>query len=504
MLAIQKQKQQLERIVTPATLQETLNLLDNYREKARLIAGGTDILLELHRQTRPGVEVLLDISRLPNLNRVWRDDHGRVHLGPLVTHNQAVATPLLVQEALPLVQACWEVGSPQLRNRATIVGNLVTASPANDTITPLWALDAHLTLATAVGERTVPLRDFYTGVRRTVLAPGEMVTDIHFVPLKAHQRGLYVKLGLRRAQAISVVHLTVVVTFDPEDEAQIQEREITAVEIVLGSVAPTIVNATQAENYLVGRTLTDETIAETARLTATEPSPIDDIRSTAEYRTHMIEVMVRRALETLRAGQERAGWPTDPIMLATPHNLSHPPAQTTHYPAGKQKHAQLSTRINGVPVTAEVSPNQTLLDWLRDTAELTGTKEGCAEGECGACTCFLDGQAVMSCLVPATRAHGADIVTIEGLADEDTGQLHPLQEAFIQAGAVQCGYCIPGFLMSGAKLLAEQENPTRAQIEQAFSGNLCRCTGYYKIITAVEQAAAHRQTSTSLAQQSEG
>jgi carbon-monoxide dehydrogenase small subunit len=150
-------------------------------------------------------------------------------------------------------------------------------------------------------------------------------------------------------------------------------------------------------------------------------------------------------------------------------------------------------RVNGHRHSLDIDPSSTLLDVLRNHLHLSGTKENCLEGECGACTVLIDGKAVNSCLLLAARAQGKEITTIEGLAHGDT--LHPVQEAFIREGAIQCGYCTPGFIMSTIDLLAAHPVPTDAEINHALAGNICRCTGYVKIRQAVRAAAGRGDAS---------
>ena len=147
----------------------------------------------------------------------------------------------------------------------------------------------------------------------------------------------------------------------------------------------------------------------------------------------------------------------------------------------------LSMKFNGEEVTVQVKPSALLVEVLRDQLELTGTKVACGEGECGACTVLLDGQPVNSCLVPALKAQGREVLTVEGLTP--LGDLHPLQKAFVEHGAVQCGYCTPGMLMSAKALLDHNPNPTEDEVRLAISGNLCRCTGYAKIVEAILDAS---------------
>jgi carbon-monoxide dehydrogenase small subunit len=151
----------------------------------------------------------------------------------------------------------------------------------------------------------------------------------------------------------------------------------------------------------------------------------------------------------------------------------------------------ITTTINGRQEEFLCEPRQTLLEALRDTLDLTGTKEGCSNGNCGACTVLFNGRAVDSCLVLAVEADGAEIQTIEGVAPADG--LDPIQQAFLESAALQCGVCTPGFIMSAKALLAENPNPTEKEIRFYLAGNLCRCTGYDKIVRAVQAAARARQ-----------
>lgn len=151
------------------------------------------------------------------------------------------------------------------------------------------------------------------------------------------------------------------------------------------------------------------------------------------------------------------------------------------------KTIRVTTTVNGEAYTRDVPVNMTLVEFIREELHLNGTKEGCDEGECGACTILFDGRPFNSCLVLAAEANGHEITTIEGLSHD--GRLHPIQEAFVEVGAVQCGYCTPGMILSAKAVLDEFPNPTEEQIRTGIEGNICRCTGYNRIVAAIQLAA---------------
>lgn len=461
-----------ERVYQPLTIAQALDLLARHGKQARIVAGGTDVLVELQRGVKPAA-TLIDVTALRDLRYVRRGEDC-IAIGGLATHNDVLSSPLCREFAPALVQACAEVGAPQIRTRATIAGNIVTASPANDTIVALIALGAQVVLLSASGERRVDLEEFFTGFRATVMRPDELIREIQVRPLARNERAVFLKLGLRRAQAISVVSAAIVAAVDGETVADAR--------IALGCVAPTVVRAKAAESALRGCKLDDAAIASCAGAACEEIAPIDDVRGSAPYRLRAVDALLRSGLERIATDRGEDDLSRVPVLLDTGDEepLDVAPFDGT-----------VVARINGARMEMRAAEKLTLLNALRDCAGLTGAKEGCAEGECGACTVWLDGKAVMSCLVPAAQAHGRNVVTIEGLAAG--AELHPLQQAYVDCGAVQCGFCIPGMLMAGAKVLAELPGADLDQLQSAISGNICRCTGYRKILDAMQSCTVSRE-----------
>ena len=471
---VQRAGTHVPRYVAPATLDAALQLKAEHGPRARAVAGGSDLLVELDRGGHAGTELLIDTSRIAGVAEIEVAGDA-IRLGAATTHHDVMRNATCRSDALALAQACLEIGSPQLRNRATVVGNVVTASPANDTISALIALGATIDVASTGGTRSEPLAEFITGFRTTSLADDELVTGIDIPRLRPNQRSIFVKSGLRRAQAISVVHLAAVITFDDDGET------VADAVVALGSVAPTIITVPGLAERLRGGVLDDDARIAAGELAADAAAPIDDLRATAAYRTSQIAVMVERGLAAIAAGEEAARWPARWPYLRGASVRSRPGVPTI------DGDTSITVTVNGSPVTAVGATGVTLLDWLRDRAGCSGVKEGCAEGECGACTVQLDGAAVMSCLVPAARADGCEVTTVEGLATD--GALAPIQREFVEHHAVQCGFCTPGFLMSCASLIREIPDPSLTEVRAALAGNLCRCTGYRAIEAAVAAAA---------------
>ena len=258
-------------------------------EPGRILAGGTDLLVNIQEGLQ-NPAVLLDIGGLSELQGI-KEDQGRIIIGALTTHAQIVRSSLLMQKAPLLVQACAQIGSPQIRARATLGGNLVNASPAADSIPPLVAMGASLQLRSLREEREVPVEEFCAGVKKSVIRPDELLLSIS-IPLSSERPvGFYKKIGQRKALAIAKVSLAAWLVLDG--------GRVRSARIALGAVATTVLRARRTEEYLRGRALDENSRREAGRLAREESRAISDIRSTASYRDEMIGVMLTRGLEEL-------------------------------------------------------------------------------------------------------------------------------------------------------------------------------------------------------------
>ena len=261
-------------------------LLGEHGAKAKILAGGTDLLVELkHAAHNP--EMIVDVSRLRELKEIAIVDDG-LHIGALATHADIMGSPIISGMFPALVDAAHSIGAVQTRNLGTLGGNLVTCVPSMDSGPALIALDASVTVANTEGWRRMPLADLFVGPRRTSLKPGDLLVDIVIPKENLDKPAAFEKFGLRRGQALALVNAAAAFFVD--------KGNFLSPRIALGAVAPTVIRAPKAEAYLDGRKISAEAMAEAGRIAATEANPINDFRASADYRRDLIAVLVKRAL----------------------------------------------------------------------------------------------------------------------------------------------------------------------------------------------------------------
>jgi xanthine dehydrogenase iron-sulfur cluster and FAD-binding subunit A len=465
--------------VPVATIAEACSLLAKHGADAAILAGGTDLLIEFRRPAANLPQRIVDISRVAELGGIVERD-GHLVIRPLVTHAQLQRSELVRRFAPLLASAAAAIGAPQIRNRGTVGGNIMNAAACADTVPPLIALGATVTLQSHAGARDLSLGDLFLRPYQTKATPDELLTAIRFPTLPATARSAFVKLG--RRNALSIARLSVAAILEIGDDGR-----ITGARLVPGAAFPTWRRVTEAEQMLVGEKPVAKLFAAAGRKVSEEMIRETGRRWSTEYKEPVLAVLVRRALE-------QCAFAPVPPPAAVPSSGTTDEGISVTPKGGKRKarasrECTVAVTINGRAHTLTIPAHRTLLEVLRDDLGLTGTKCGCEIGECGACTVLLDGQPVNSCLVLAPQIAGREVTTVEGLMAD--GRLHPLQESFLDHDAVHCGFCTPGMLLSAKALLDRNPHPTETEIRTAIAGNLCRCTGYQQIVDAIRQAAPH-------------
>lgn len=272
----------------PNSSEETVSFLTKYGEKAQILNGGTDLIVGM-RDKIIQPEYVVDIKAIPHLNKVTYSEQEGLVIGATVTLNE-ISDSKIVQDHYPiLAEACKTIGSYQVRNRATLVGNICNASPSADTAPPLLVLDAEVNIIGPAGEKTVPLNKFFMGVKKNILKKGELVTSVTVPPVEDEWTGVYLKQGRRKDVDLATVGVAVVCIRDE-------------IRIALGAVAPTPVRAFKTEVLLKGKAIDESLLEEAGESALTEVSPISDVRSSKEYREEIIKVLLKRAILQVKEG----------------------------------------------------------------------------------------------------------------------------------------------------------------------------------------------------------
>ena len=493
----------------PENLAAALQIFSDFGQEARPIAGGTDLLLQM-RLGEITPRALVNLTRVTELRDSPAPSGSPYFLAALTTLQELCQSESIRIRFPALAKAAATMASVQVRNLATVGGNLCHAAPSADLAPPLLVLGAEARIVGPRGERRLPLESFFLSPGLTALGPDDLLLGLELPDPVGHS--LYLKHSPRASMDIAIVGLAV--------SLERMDGRCATVRIALGAVAPTPMRAVAAEAELVGQRLTPERIDRAARAAAAEASPIDDVRASAWYRRRIVEVLTRRALTSLaetpltmddgpravddgprtvddrrrtvddRARKESDGRESD---IDRPSSSVHRPSSSVHRPSSSVHRLsssvlrRLTLNVNAEPHELLCDPRWSLLDVLRGPLELRGTHRGCDSGRCGACTVILDRRPVPACLMLALACEGSEVLTVEGVAAN--GSLHPVQRALVEHGGIQCGFCTPGMVMAAVALLQRIPNAGPQDIRSSLAGNLCRCTGYVKIVEAVAAAA---------------
>lgn len=462
----------------PTTLEAACSLMERLKGRAMYIAGGTDLIVQV-KQRAVAPDALISLRGIDALTQRRAD--GGVTVGSMTLLREMERMPMLLEHYHALGQAVSLLANPQVRNVATMGGNLCNAAPSADCAPALLVLEAMLKLAGPGGLREVSVSDFFQGPGQHCMDPSEVLTGIYLPEPKTGTGSAFVKEG-RVCQDIAITNAAAWV--------KMEGARCRKCRLSVGAVAPVPLRLTDVEATVEGEEMTPALLEAVARLTREAVSPITDVRATADYRRRLSGILMKRAVQSAVADAEKDKDPKPAMQTQVPADVrpktdSETIVVTDPESGGKR---EICFTLNGHEVCVEVRPHKMLLNVLRDQLGLKGTKEGCSEGECGACTVLVDGINVDSCLYPAFEVAGKSVTTIEGLLGEGN-RLDPVQEAFVAHGGIQCGFCTPGMIMSAKALLHENPDPTEAEIRKGISGNLCRCTGYVQIVASIKAAA---------------
>ena len=459
----------------PDSIEEACALLAA-DDGARPIAGGQTLVplmaMRLARPTR-----LVDIARIGSLAHV-RDDGDAIAIGATTTQRTAESHPLVTAKLPLLARALPWIGHPATRARGTFGGSLANADPAAEIALVAVTIGATIAYRADGADAAIGAEDFFVGPMVTALPLAALLTAVRF-PVWRERPGVAVhEVSARRgdfafASAAAQIALN-------------EDGTCARIALGVGGAAERPLRLAAAEQALIGTRLTPDAIRAAVTEALADITPMSDLHASAEYRRRVATSLAIRAIADAQEDAKKAT--AAPVAAVGWVERQRNPSSPAALHDDGFRSAQPILRVNGEAHPIDVEPRMTLLDCLRERLGLTGAHTGCEHGVCGACTVLIDGVAVRSCLMFAVQADGHAITTIEGL-NPAPGELSVLQDAFCETHGLQCGYCTPAMILAAHALLASNPSPSRDDIVEAISGNICRCTGYAQIVEAIALAA---------------